>query len=104
MEEYYHLAVYTGVPVIIQGETGSGKTAILCKLIERLQSEGKHVFMFFPGVGSKSDTAESLVQQMVYYMEKIKEKPAKRWDGLVDKIVWSVAAAVVGFLLAKIGL
>jgi uncharacterized coiled-coil protein SlyX len=31
-------------------------------------------------------------------------KPAKRWDNLVDKIIITVAAAVIGFILAKIGL
>ena len=34
----------------------------------------------------------------------LETKPAKRWDALVDKIIWAVAAAVVGFLLARIGL
>lgn len=34
----------------------------------------------------------------------LETKPAKRWDALVDKIIWAVAAAIVGFLLARIGL
>lgn len=34
----------------------------------------------------------------------LETKPAKRWEGLVDKVIWAVAAAVVGFILAKIGL
>jgi len=34
----------------------------------------------------------------------LEEKPAKRWDGLVDKIVWAIAAAMIGFVLAQIGL
>lgn len=34
----------------------------------------------------------------------LEEKPAKRWDGLVDKIVWAVAAALIGFVLAQWGL
>ena len=34
----------------------------------------------------------------------LEEKPAKRWDGLVDKIVWAVAAALIGFVLAQVGL
>ena len=34
----------------------------------------------------------------------LETKPAKRWDALVDKIIWAVVAAVVGFLLARIGL
>lgn len=34
----------------------------------------------------------------------LEEKPAKRWDGLVDKIVWAIAAALIGFVLAQMGL
>lgn len=34
----------------------------------------------------------------------LEEKPAKRWDALVDKIVWAVAAALIGFVLAQLGL
>lgn len=34
----------------------------------------------------------------------LEEKPAKRWDSLVDKIVWTVAAALIGFVLAQWGL
>ena len=28
----------------------------------------------------------------------------KRWDGFVEKLIWAVAAATVGFVLAQIGL
>ena len=30
-------------------------------------------------------------------------KPAKRWESLVDKLVWGVAGAVLAFLLARLG-
>ena len=32
------------------------------------------------------------------------QKPAKRWDNLVDKLITLVVAAVAGFFLAKFGL
>lgn len=34
----------------------------------------------------------------------LEEKPAKRWDSLMDKIIWAVAAALIGFVLARMGL
>ena len=37
-------------------------------------------------------------------VKDMKEKPGKRWDGLIDKIILSAAAGIVGFLLAQIGL
>lgn len=32
------------------------------------------------------------------------EKPVKRWDGIIEKTIWAVLAAVIAFLLARIGL
>lgn len=32
------------------------------------------------------------------------DKPAKRWDGIVDKAVWAVLAAIIAFLLGRVGL
>lgn len=37
-------------------------------------------------------------------VEEMKEKPGKRWDALMEKILWAVVAAVLGFVLAQIGL
>lgn len=37
-------------------------------------------------------------------VDKLEEKPAKRWEGLVDKIIMGIAAAILGFILAKLGL
>ena len=34
----------------------------------------------------------------------LESKPAKRWEGIVDKAVWAVLAAVIAFILARIGL
>ena len=34
----------------------------------------------------------------------LEAKPAKRWDNLVDKIILTLAAAVIGFVLARLGL
>ena len=49
-------------------------------------------------------TMNSNVTTMKTELEELKDKPAKRWDSLVDKIVWAVAAALIGFALAQIGL
>lgn len=31
-------------------------------------------------------------------------KPGQRWDGLVDKIIWAVAGAVIAYFFAKMGI
>lgn len=37
-------------------------------------------------------------------LEALESKPGKRWDGLVDKAIWAVVAAVIAFLLGRFGL
>ena len=49
-------------------------------------------------------TMNSSVTTMKNELEELKEKPAKRWEGIVDKVVWAIAAALIGFALAQVGL
>ena len=49
-------------------------------------------------------TMNTSVSTLTNEVEELKDKPAKRWDSLIDKIVWAVVAALIGFALAKIGL
>lgn len=37
-------------------------------------------------------------------VDKLEEKPAKRWDNLVGQIITLIVAGVVGFFLARIGM
>ena len=37
-------------------------------------------------------------------LSALESKPGKRWDAIVDKAIWAVLAAVIAFLLAKMGL
>lgn len=37
-------------------------------------------------------------------VDVLETKPAKRWDGLVDKAIWGVVGAVLAFLLSQIGI
>jgi len=50
---------------------------------------------------SEIKTDVNALGQKVDVMEK---KPGKRWEGIVDKAIWAVIAAVIGFLLARLGL
>lgn len=47
----------------------------------------------------KDDTAE--IKSTVRSLES---KPAKRWESIADKALWAVCAAVIAFLLGRVGL
>ncbi len=37
-------------------------------------------------------------------LEALEQKPAKKWESFVDKVVWAVAAALIAFILSYLGL
>lgn len=51
----------------------------------------------------QGQVAES-VEKLDEKVTKLEEKPGKRWEGLVDKVIWTVIAAILGFFLGKLGL
>ena len=71
IQHYYSLIINEPGALILQGDVGSGKTSIMCKLMEKLSQDGKKVFRFVAGNSSMSETAMQLVQQLVYYLENI---------------------------------
>ena len=54
-------------------------------------------------VVKQKEVAEK-VDKMDEKVTILETKPAKRWEAIVDKIVITIAAAVIGFILAKIGM
>lgn len=37
-------------------------------------------------------------------LEALEAKPGKRWESIVEKAIWAVCAAVIAFLLGRVGL
>lgn len=55
-------------------------------------------------VTAKLDGIDDKLDKLVEWQEAQMGKPSKRLDGLVDKAVWAVLAAVIAFLLGRVGL
>ena len=54
-------------------------------------------------MATKQDTMGESVERLETKVDTLEAKPGKRWDGLVDKLILTVAAALIGFLLAQLG-
>ncbi len=54
-------------------------------------------------MAERQEKVAATVDKLDSKVTKLEEKPGKRWDGLVEKILWAVAAAIIGFVLAQIG-
>lgn len=55
-------------------------------------------------LADREERVETDVKEIKEDVKSLTNKPAKRWDSLVDKIIITVAAAIIGFILAKLGL
>ena len=74
--------------------------------IRKLEGEHEVLQKLATSVAVMAEQIKSMnsnVQTLTNKVDKLEEKPGKRWDGLVDKIILTVAAAVAGFLLAHFG-
>jgi predicted transcriptional regulator len=54
----------------------------------------------------KEDTEEikTALQAERKTVQELRDRPGKRWEGIVDKAIWAVCAAVIAFLLGRVGL
>ena len=52
----------------------------------------------------REENVENDVKEIKNDVKSIKAKPGQRWDAIVDKVIWAVLAAVIAFILGRIGL
>lgn len=52
----------------------------------------------------REENVETDVKEIKNDVKSLTNKSGQRWDSLVDKIILTVAAAIIGFVLAQIGL
>lgn len=48
-------------------------------------------------IANKVDVIDSKV-------DSLETKPGKRWESIVDKAIWAVLAAMIAFILGRVGL
>lgn len=75
--------------------------------IEKLEGENAVLHQLATSVAVMAEqmkTMNNSVSAMKVEVEELKDKPGKRWDSLVEKVIWAIAAALIGFALAQIGL
>ena len=53
---------------------------------------------------NKLDTIMSKLDTIAEKLEALESKPGKRWEGLTEKAIWAIVAAVIAFLLGRVGL
>jgi hypothetical protein len=75
--------------------------------IKKLEGESSVLHQLATSVAVMAEqmkTMNTSVSALADEVEELREKPGKRWDSLVDKIVWAVAAALLSFVITQLGL
>ena len=85
-------------------ERSVGQTAERLEVLERRQDDLDQLVASVAVFAKEQEHIQADVREIKADVKRISAKPGKRFDAIVDKVVWMVLAAVIAFLLARIGL
>lgn len=71
--------------------------------VEKAQKDYSELISTVKVLAIKEQNVENDVKEIKTDVKSLTNKSGKRWDGLVDKIILTVAAAIVGFILSRVG-
>lgn len=72
--------------------------------VEKKQNDLTELVTTVGVLATREEQVEKDVKEIKSDVKILTGKPGKRWDGLVSQLITLVVAAVVGFILAKLGL
>jgi len=80
----------------------SRQIQILAERVTKLETESarydEKIDRIFADIDSIKDILESIQKQLKY----ISEKPARKWDGLSDKIMFLIVGGIVTYILTQL--
>lgn len=72
--------------------------------VEKKQNDLSELVGTVKVLATKEEQVETVVKEIKEDVKTLTNKPAKRWETFVSEIIKVLAAAVVGFILAKISM
>lgn len=72
--------------------------------VEKRQDDLEELVSTVKVLAVREENVETDVKEIKNDVKSLTSKSGQRWDSLVDKIVITIAAAIIGFILAQIGL
>ena len=72
--------------------------------VEKRQDDLEELVSTVKVLAVREEKVESDVKEIKSDVKTLTELPSKRWNGVIDKIITTIIAAVLGFLLARLGL
>ena len=72
--------------------------------VERRQDNLDELVSTVKVLAVREENVENDVKEIKNDVKSLASKPAKMWDSMIEKIVLGIVAAVIGYILAQIGL
>lgn len=85
-------------------EARSKSNAHRLEEVERRQDNLDKLTTSVSLLAEREERMENDVKEIKSDVKSLAEKPGKRYDSLVDKVIWAVLAAVIAFILGRVGL
>lgn len=71
--------------------------------VEKRQDDLEELVSTVKVLAVREENVETDVKEIKNDVKSLTSKSGQRWDSLVDKIIITIAAAIIGFILAQIG-
>lgn len=72
--------------------------------VEKRQDEFGELITSVKVLAEREQNVENDVKEIKDDVKSLTNKPSKRWESVVDKVIFTVVAAIIAFILTKIGL
>lgn len=77
------------------------------KRIDEIAERQKELSDIVNSIGIIADRQERMgddITSIKHSIDNIEAKPGKKWESFAEKVVWAVAAAIIAYVLATIGI
>ena len=72
--------------------------------VEKRQDKMDELVSAVNVLATKEQNVENDVKEIKSDVKSLTMKPAKRWDGVVDKIIFTIVGIVIAYIFSKIGM
>lgn len=72
--------------------------------LRALETENAVQNAHYKAIDEKLDSLTAMVQTVTNKINEVEHKPAKRWEGLWDKVLWFIVEAILIVAAVKVGL
>ncbi len=71
--------------------------------VEKRQGELDKIVAAVAIIGTKQDNIESDVREIKADVKTLSEKPVRRWESVVDKVIMTILGIVILYIMTQVG-